>query len=255
MKKWQIAGLVIAVVLLTGIVVAEQMTFSTYYPAPYGVYNEMRARRMTVGSNYLDSSAFTVSDDNLIVEGKVGIGTTDPQAKLHVAGEDGVDGIMFPDDTIQTTAASGARLLAKVTLSANQSIPLGLPAGGLESIHKVNFNNVIFDPDGKFDTATNRYVPGESGYYQVNCHLRFTDSFPAGSRMLIRLFKDITQMSTNENQYSTPANPFCDLNDIVYLNSAADSLEIRVGHWGTSGTKSLLAGATETVVTFMKVAD
>ena len=36
--------------------------------------------------------------------GNVGIGTTAPGAKLHVVGEEGVDGIMFPDGTLQTSA-------------------------------------------------------------------------------------------------------------------------------------------------------
>jgi hypothetical protein len=40
-------------------------------------------------------------------EGNVGIGVTDPQTTLHLGGEDGVDGIIFPDGSMQTTAAVG----------------------------------------------------------------------------------------------------------------------------------------------------
>ena len=39
--------------------------------------------------------------------GNIGIGTISPAAKLHVAGTAGVDGVMFPDGTLQTTAAVG----------------------------------------------------------------------------------------------------------------------------------------------------
>mgnify|MGYP001573679170 CR=1 FL=1 len=36
----------------------ETLTITTYYPAPFGVYNEMRAKRMAVGTNYYDGSAY-----------------------------------------------------------------------------------------------------------------------------------------------------------------------------------------------------
>ncbi len=38
----------------------------------------------------------------------MGLGIADPQARLHVGGVAGVDGIMFPDGSMQTTAAGGA---------------------------------------------------------------------------------------------------------------------------------------------------
>ncbi|MCP4254282.1 MAG: hypothetical protein GY775_12905 [Candidatus Scalindua sp.] len=45
--------------------------------------------------------------NNAIFGGNVGIGTMNPLARLHVFGSPGVDGIMFPDGTLQTTASTG----------------------------------------------------------------------------------------------------------------------------------------------------
>ena len=41
-----------------------------------------------------------------VLGGNVGIGTTNPTAKLHIGGTAGTDGIKFPDGTLQTTAAA-----------------------------------------------------------------------------------------------------------------------------------------------------
>jgi hypothetical protein len=51
----------------------ESLTLTTYYPAPYGVYQEMRATR---------SVAFAFEDPSH----RVGIGTTQPGSKLSVDG-------------------------------------------------------------------------------------------------------------------------------------------------------------------------
>lgn len=44
--------------------------------------------------------------NNAIFGGNVGIGTMNPLAKLHIFGSPGIDGIMFPDGTLQTTAST-----------------------------------------------------------------------------------------------------------------------------------------------------
>jgi len=65
---------------------AENITITTYYPAPFGVYNEMRAKRMAIGDAYYQASDYCwagwpsctndIDDEaDLIVEGNVGIGT------------------------------------------------------------------------------------------------------------------------------------------------------------------------------------
>ncbi|MFA5144995.1 MAG: hypothetical protein WC723_03205 [Candidatus Omnitrophota bacterium] len=75
----------------------ETLTFTTYYPSPYASYNELRAKRMAIGDNYIDSTTYTweVTDGDggevdyladLVVEGRVGIGTVIPTVPLHVAG-------------------------------------------------------------------------------------------------------------------------------------------------------------------------
>jgi hypothetical protein len=59
----------------------EKITLSTYYPAPAGEYDKLAAKRMVVGATYPFPD-----ENNLTVEGNVGIGTTSPTEKLDVAG-------------------------------------------------------------------------------------------------------------------------------------------------------------------------
>ena len=68
----------------------ERITLSTYYPAPYGEYDDLTAYDLTaynmkVGVTYSDPDVI-IDDNNLIVEGNIGIGTTAPGEKLEVSG-------------------------------------------------------------------------------------------------------------------------------------------------------------------------
>ncbi|MFA4989703.1 MAG: tail fiber domain-containing protein [Candidatus Omnitrophota bacterium] len=77
----------------------DTLTITTYYPSPYGVYREMRAKRIAIGDNYIDNADYTWEESDgdggeidyladLVVEGNVGIGTTaitDSRALLHLA--------------------------------------------------------------------------------------------------------------------------------------------------------------------------
>jgi len=76
----------------------EEITLVTYYPAPIGIYSELRSRRMAVGNTYFDPAQHcfnagggcgaipTISTGtDLVVEDNVGIGTTNPSAVLDIA--------------------------------------------------------------------------------------------------------------------------------------------------------------------------
>ena len=64
----------------------ERITLTTYYPAPFGIYQELAARRLKVGGRYMQADT-EVEDGTLIVEERVGIGTRSPEAALDVQGK------------------------------------------------------------------------------------------------------------------------------------------------------------------------
>lgn len=82
MRKFYLFGLIALAVVLIGPVFADEMTLSTYYPAPAGVYREFT---VTQNANFAtERDAF----DNPI--GRVGIGTTQPGRTLHIVGSEGM---------------------------------------------------------------------------------------------------------------------------------------------------------------------
>ena len=79
----------------------DTLTITTYYPSPYGVYRELRAKRMAIGENYTSGANYTWQDTesgsgeidfdaDLVVEGNVGIGTVNPASNLHIASSTGM---------------------------------------------------------------------------------------------------------------------------------------------------------------------
>jgi hypothetical protein len=102
-----------------------------------------------------------------ITNGKVGIGTTSPTAKLHIGGAPGADGIRFPDGTLQTTAAKD---------DGGLKLPF---AGSISSIGPVfSISNTGDGPAGEFfiESTTNNapvlYVvhqgEGKAGFFTID---------------------------------------------------------------------------------------
>jgi hypothetical protein len=85
---------------------------------PYLTFNGAGATNWHMGLDRADGGSLKISRSGLVTDdvgidpkltiatnGDVGIGTDSPQARLHVSGTPGVDGIMYPDGAVQITAA------------------------------------------------------------------------------------------------------------------------------------------------------
>ncbi len=83
--------------------------------------------------------------------GNVGIDQTSPQAKLHVGGTPGVDGILFPDGSFQSTAAGGSHLPVGTILAWHKSLAgtPQLPDGWVECN-----GQVLIDPQSIYNGET-----------------------------------------------------------------------------------------------------
>ncbi len=79
--------------------VSAPPNYNTYTPINVSVTSQTKAGSLWTGAFLTEGGGY--------FGGNVGIGEANPQAKLHIGGTAGVDGIMFPDGTVQTTAYVG----------------------------------------------------------------------------------------------------------------------------------------------------
>jgi len=96
MRKVYIFGLIAVALLVIGIAIADEIKFSTYYPAPAGMYRQFS----TTGRTTLATDEYDIETDEFA---RVGIGTTEPGALLDVGGGtatniDGTDDLLVKDD-------------------------------------------------------------------------------------------------------------------------------------------------------------
>lgn len=87
---------------------AGEVKLTTYYPAPYGEYDSLVTRKASVGDTDADgnitSADLPENDNDLLVSGNVGIGTANPQNKLHITGAN------YPAIYIDSTDSTGGAI-------------------------------------------------------------------------------------------------------------------------------------------------
>ncbi len=127
-------GAILIGILFLGVsTIAEEITLTTYYPAPYGAYNELT----TTGNTYLATTS-----------GRVGIGTTNPNETLEVVGKirantafnlNGDDGDSDTFDVVTDMRIIGPNLQAqKRTIIVSGGIVTDIGNARWEDIGSVN---------------------------------------------------------------------------------------------------------------------
>ncbi len=81
-------------------------------------------------------------------DGDMGIGVVSPSEKLHIGGTAGVDGIMFPDGTFQTTAFTGG-MLPSTDASKRGKANIQTFESGLETVQQLRGVSYTRETDGK----------------------------------------------------------------------------------------------------------
>ncbi|HOD13065.1 MAG TPA: hypothetical protein PKO44_08265 [Candidatus Omnitrophota bacterium] len=110
---------------------ADQLTLTTYYPAPFGMYQEMR------------------------VMGKLGVGTTNPQAKAHISDEDNVKNVTL---TVENTGIMGVDLWLKRPTATQTSTIIFGNVGNFGTLSFGNGNHFAFNRNVGIGTPT-PYAP------------------------------------------------------------------------------------------------
>jgi len=127
----------------------QELTITTYYPSPVGIYKELRAKKMAIGEDYYNPSDYSwgseiSSDADLVVEGKVGIGVLKPEKELHVAGDAKIENDLNVDGDTQL----GNESSDKTTVKGDLNVDGGVAVGGVTNMGPGTINAEKIYVDG-----------------------------------------------------------------------------------------------------------
>ena len=189
------------------------------------------------GARYAFYDSDDLTNELLTIKGSgnVGIGTENPQAKLHIGGTPGVDGIKFPDGTTQTTAASSG--------SSDPTSFFEVYLGGVQATHgtytKVNWRIEDSDTNNEFDLNANRFTVKVAGIYMLQAVAAIPSTQTRDSHLQLRkngaIIADVAstpgwnwQFSTNSISIMVDAN-VGDYFDVWGYNSSGHTLNMITG--------------------------
>lgn len=155
--------------------------------------------------------------------GNVGIGTTDPQSKLEVAGtiHSTTGGIKFPDNTTQTTAASGPSFSVHKN-GTNQNITN-------DTVTKVTWSTESWDTNNNF--ANDGFVPTVAGKYLLFALVHWGSTVDQ-ARGIVYIQKNGANVARYQRYFSgTIANEGANMVTVlVDANGSTDNFEVYVYH-------------------------
>ncbi|MDD3988280.1 MAG: hypothetical protein PHC93_04950 [Candidatus Omnitrophica bacterium] len=169
---------------------AEDITITTYYPSPYGSYNEMRVNMLAVGSSYQDIIVNPLSDGRLIVSNNLSIGRNTVgnydsiNTKLDVNGYGAVNDLWLKSPKSGAPAGWVSNLVAGLKVMTGSYWGTGTAGRKINTSFSPVYLFLQSEGNDRVWKITNmgNLVLGDDGGASINCVTSFYDQgFVLGS--------------------------------------------------------------------------
>jgi len=125
--------------------------------------------------------------------------------------------------------------------SAQTSIPH-------DTFTKINLNTAVFDPSSKFDTSNYKYIPAETGYYQLNASVGFEANGTSARRIGVAIYKNGSAIGFSWHRLTDGAGnimheTYINISVLDYSSSTSDYYELYGIQNNSGGTSGMLVTA------------